>query len=113
MPKEIKAVNDKTTAVYRFIGKNVFLKCNNMQYAAQLIAQIQSKGGSVKQGRNWLQCDLIGEHSVANLGTSIIDVDQDSDDTIENKFCEFFKATLEKAQFKVEVNEIWNKKKKF
>ena len=106
MSKEIIAKNPKNTVVYRFVGKDVFLKCNNMQYAAQLIQQIKQKGGHVKEGRGWLKCDLFGEHAYANLGPVQIDLSKELDTEIEQKLCDFFSITLEKAKFKVEVKDI-------
>jgi len=106
MPKEIIAKNPRTTVIYRFVGKEVFLKCSNMQYASQLINQIKQKGGHVKEGRGWLKCDLFGDHSFANLGPVQIDLSKEVDLEIEKKLCDFFSITLEKAKFKVEVKEI-------
>ena len=106
MAIEIRAKNPKTTAIYRFVGRDIFLKCNNMQYAAQLIAQIQSKGGKVKQGRGWMQCDIYGDNQTAKLGEWNVDLEEDSPDEIEKKASSFFKFSLEKANFKVEVKEI-------
>ena len=55
MPKELKAKNAKTKVeiIYRFTGKDIFIKTASLQYAAQIIAQIQQKGGSVITRRGW------------------------------------------------------------
>ena len=106
MPKEIIAKNEKTHAVYRFIKRGIFLKCNNLQYASQLVQQIKDKGGKVTHRRNWMLCDIIGSHDAAILGPYKINVLEDSDEKIEETFYNFFLMTLQKAGFKCEGKDI-------
>ena len=58
MGKQIIAKNIKTTAIYRFYSKLIYLKCNNLSYIEQLVSQIESKGGRVKIKENWAEIDI-------------------------------------------------------
>ncbi len=101
MAIELTVSNDKVLAVYRFIGKEIYVKSNNPAYANSLIEQIRKKGGKIVIGMSWIKCDLIGDNQIAKLGNTEIDITIDNNDTIEQKFFDFFKMTLEKAGFKI------------
>lgn len=108
MGKEIQAIEPKTQhkIIYRFIEKDIFIKANNLQYVAQLIQQIQSKGGSVEQGRNWIKCNIYGKNTLVKLGEYEIDLDKDSISKIEDKCCNFFLSYLKKGGFKCKVKDL-------
>ena len=103
MVAQIIAKNTKVTVKYRFNNKDIYLKCLDKTYAMQMIAKIKSKGGSVQEARNWLKCDIIGDHKIVKLGPYEIDIDIDTDKQIEKKFFNFFLFTLKKAGFKCET----------
>lgn len=104
--KQITAKKDNVLAVYRFIGKWVFLKVNNIQYASNLIKQIESKGGKIYHNRGWIKCDLFGEHTEAKLGGLTLDLTKTSEETIQESLFNFFYGTLEKVSFELEVSNL-------
>ena len=106
MGKQIIAKNPNATAIYRFTGKDIFLKCNNKQYVAQLVEQIKKKGGSVEIGRTWLKADIFGEANNIILSGKELVLDKSTDTEIEEYLYDFFFTTLEKAQFKCEGKSI-------
>ena len=108
MGKQIRAKGPNSVIViYRFIEKKIFLKANNMQYAVGLIKQVESKGGNVRKGRNWLEVNIFNKDSRHyNLGVAAIDLTIDTDSEIEDKLCQFFLATLETQKFECEVTDL-------
>lgn len=104
--KQIIARNPKTTAIYRFVGRRIYLKCNNMQYASQIMAQIRARGGIIRQGRNWLEADIFGENKIARIGENEIDLEKASDNEIEAILVNFFLKILEKAKFETKLEEV-------
>lgn len=104
--KQITAKNPKTTAVYRFVGRKIYLKCNNIQYATQLMAQIKARGGFVKQGRNWIEADIFGDNTIAKIEGNEIDLEKTSEDEIQTMLVNFFLKMLEKAKFETKLEEV-------
>ena len=104
---QIIASKNNINPVYRFDGKIIYLKVNNMTYANQLIAQIQMKGGKVQRGRNWLKLDIIGSNEKIKLGNKILYINNMAEHEIEMDFVEFIHATLKTAGFEIKyIGEI-------
>jgi|TARA_Y100000034_G_C6683709_1_gene300663 hypothetical protein len=106
--KELTAVNPKATVVYRFIkgDRHIYIKSNDLTYAPQMITQLEAKGATVKQSRNWLKADLFATHPKAKFGDQEVDVDNDDPEKVQDALILFFTQNLEKAGFKVEVKDI-------
>lgn len=92
--------------VYRFLGRKIYIKFNNLKYAAGFLAQIQAKGGRVAQGRNWLEVDMFGSHKTAKLGEENLDLENDSEDKIEEVLVKFFYEKLKLQQFEIKMEEL-------
>lgn len=106
MGKQITASNAQTTAVYRILGRTVYLKVNSAQYANQLIEQIRQKGGSVVNNAGWLKIDMFGEHDEAKLGQTIINLKEANDASIQDILTDFFDNTLKASGMKTEIKDI-------
>jgi len=106
MVKQLTAINPKSTVVYRFIGKTIFLKCVNLEYASQLIAQIIKKGGRVRKSRSWLMCDIFGENKKFIFSGIEYNLEEMELSEVEEVVCNFYNNTLTKQGFKCKVEEI-------
>ena len=104
--KEIIARNPQTTAVYRFIGRIVYMKMNNLEYAQPLIDKIVQKGGKVETNKGWIRADIIGDNKIVRFGQYEINVDTQSETEIQNMFVEFFTAILKQSGFICEIKDI-------
>lgn len=104
--KQITAINAQTTAVYRFDGKDIYIKVNNLATAQTLIKQIIEKGGRIQQGRKWIRANIFGDNTYIKMGGLIMDLTILTHKEIEEKLFDFFKTFLESSGFKCEVSDI-------
>ena len=92
--------------IYRFLGRKIYIKFNNLKYAAGFLTQIQAKGGRVIQGRNWLAVDMFGNHKTAKLGEVTLDLEKDSENKIEEVLVKFFHDKLKTQEFKIKLEDL-------
>lgn len=104
--KQIKAVNSRTTAIYRFIGRDIYIKSNDPTYSSNLIAQVESKGGKVVAAGDWWKCDIFGDNVDIKLGRHHLNLKEDSDDEVQEALVDLFSDTLKKSGFMVEVTDL-------
>lgn len=103
--KQITAKNKEVTAIYRFVGSTIYLKCNSMQYAAQIINQLEQKGMKITRGRNWIKCEFPKDKGIILQGKEI-DLDTTPQEEIETILINFFLMTLNKAGFQTKLEDI-------
>ena len=91
--------------ICRISGKMIYFKYNDSNQARMVIEEFRKKGIKIKESRLWLQVDLLGENDSIKLGDSYIDIQEDSDEEIENKLFKFYKFQYEKLGFYIETDE--------
>lgn len=106
MVKQITATNDKTTAVYRFIGKLIYLKGNNSDYIEQLVSQLKSKGAEIRMLKGWAEVNIFGKNTYVKLGNITMDLSVMTPEEVQDILADFFKTTLDSSGMKCEVIDI-------
>jgi len=106
MGKEIIGKRHPVTAIYRFYGREIFLKSNNNEYPEQLINQVKARGGTVEQAGGWYKLDIMGSHELVKLGDKEINSKETPMEEIEDILSNFFNNTLKAQGFKTEVKNI-------
>lgn len=106
MPKEIIAKKKPVTAVYRFYGRDIYLKSSNVRYGDQLIAQIIAKGGTIVKSGGWIKADLITDKEVIRIAGKEFFMDSTPDSEIEMTFYDLFYNTLLSQGFTVDGRDI-------
>ena len=104
--RQIKAINAQVTVVYRFDNKDIYIKTNNLAAGKQLMAQIQSKGGKITEGKVWIKADIFRDNKEVKMGGIIMNLNAMGADEIEEQMFNFFKGFLEQSGFKVEAAVI-------
>lgn len=94
---QLTATNDRTTAVYRFIGKLIYLKSTDQSQAATLISRLRAMGANIRESRNWVEIDMIKDKEVIKLGPNEIDISEMDDKQIEAEMANFFEQILLQA----------------
>ena len=89
-------------AVYRFIGKDIYIKVNSMQYAAQVLDKYKQAGVPITEKGGWMKIDLFYKGDMDyKMGGFSFDIAKETPEELENKMCLFFKGQLEMAMFEV------------
>lgn len=104
--KQIVAERMPVKAVYRFFGREIYLKSNTAAYDQQLFDQIKAKGGKVDIGAGWIRADIFGDNEEVKLGGITFNPKTLPTDEITMILFNFFKMTLENQGFKLEVSDI-------
>ena len=96
------------TVIYRFDGRFIYLKCGNMQYASQIIANIKARGGIILQGTktNFMQINIFGNNDFIKIGNNEINVNESKSEEIETILINFFLMNLKKAGFETKLEDI-------
>ena len=90
-------------AVYRFIGKEIYIKVNSTQYAAQILDRYKKAGVPIVEKGGWMKIDLFYKGDMDyRMGGFSFDISKETPEEIESKMCSFFKGQLEMAMFEVE-----------
>lgn len=87
--------------VLRIIKHKLYFKYNIHQYSQQAIAQYKAKGVKIREGNGWLEVDIFGDNKEANIGEFLINLEEDSDEKIENQLRDFYLANYIKSGFKL------------
>jgi len=86
-----------------FQGKYIAVKGKSNPTAHQFIQQYQSKGAKVIEKRDGYVVNIFPDgKTVFKLGSVEIDLEEDSEEVVENKLCQFYIDTFSKAGFEVE-----------
>jgi len=93
--------------ILRVNGRIVYMKINSNQYTAQMISQLESKGAIINQGsgRNWIRINIfpyekIKDNSLVKIGGKEFDLNETSNEEVENLLIQFFTNQYTKAGFK-------------
>jgi len=92
--------------ILRVVHKFLYFKYNDSTYSKQAIEEFKKRGLKIKEGKSWIQIDLLGDNETIKLGDMIIE-NTDSNEDIEEKLFNFYKNQYKLAGFFVETqNEI-------
>ena len=86
----------------RFIGRDIYLKIKNAQYLESSINQLKAKGAKVEQSKSWVKIDIFRDNQFVKLGEEEIDLEEDTNEEIENKLCRFYTQQYKKGGFVVQ-----------
>jgi len=88
----------------RIIGQDIFLRFNqNNPQKNQMIEQLRQKGAEIIESENWIKVNIFRDNPYVRLGEVEFDVNDKSDEEVEQILANFFKMKYEQAKFKVEV----------
>jgi len=90
--------------VLRIIGKILFFKFNNNQYAERIIEQMKQRGAIIDFGKNkeWIRVDIFRDLELIKLGDKELDLKESSEEEIERFIADFYIEQYKKANFIVE-----------
>jgi len=91
--------------ILRFIDKLIFMKGNqeSAKYVDKLISDFEKKGASVLKGNGgWIRIDIIKDNKFVKLGDIEIDLEEMSQDEIEQNLYKFFSKKYKEAKFLVQ-----------
>ena len=89
----------------RFIGKIMFIKGvqNSTEYVDKLITDFEKRGASIIKGNGgWIRIDIIRNNSLVKLGDTEIDVEESTQEEIEEVMYNFFAKKYAEAKFLVQ-----------
>ncbi|RKX63961.1 MAG: hypothetical protein DRP42_07105 [Tenericutes bacterium] len=89
----------------RLVGKLIFIKGaqNSTKYVDKLIEDFERKGAVIVKGNGgWVRIDIIKDHAVVKLGDVELDVEESSDEVIEEVLFDFFFQKYTEAKFLVQ-----------
>lgn len=92
--------------ILRIIGKIIYIKVNNWQYASQLIANLEAKGAKIDKSSRfgWIKIDMFKDNTLVKLGEEEFDVTEKLDEEIEQILADFYVQQYVKAGFNVNLN---------
>ena len=91
--------------ILRVSGKFIYFKYNNTTQSKQAIDNFREKGIEIKEGKGWIQVDLLKDRESVNLGSIFIDTLEESDEQIEEKLFKFYKDQYTKLGFYIETQD--------
>lgn len=91
--------------ICRISGKMIYFKYNDSNQARQVLDEFRKKGINIREGKGWIQVDLLGSNDSVQLGDSYIDIQEDSDEEIEEKLFKFYVAQYNKLGFYVDTGD--------
>jgi hypothetical protein len=96
--------NDKVKGVIRIIGKLLYFKVNNLQYSSQVISQLESKGAKIRVSprSSWIEANIFGDNKIVKISGKEIDLDNITNEEIEDFLYKFYLIQYTKAGFKCE-----------
>lgn len=93
--------------ILRIGGRNLFFKANNNQYGDQVIAQLESRGAEIEKSiKGWVRVDMFRNQSLVRIGEKEFDVNETSDQEIEEILFNFYLIQFTKAGFKCSGKNI-------
>lgn len=104
--REITFEQGNTKGVMRINGKLIYLKVNNKENLAQLISQYESKGAKIVYGNSWIQIDIFSQNKEVKLGNHEFNVDEKTNEEVEEIFAELYMVQFTKLNFKVSEKKI-------
>lgn len=90
--------------VLRVIGRKLYYKFNNSQYAEQVISQLQSKGALIQKGRGWIMVDMFAKipQDFVKLGDVEFKLSETTPEELEGILAKFYIIQYTKAGFTYE-----------
>ena len=99
---KLKKDGNTTTVKMRFVGRYIYLKSNNSNYAQQIIGQMRDKGALIESGKSsWIRIDIFGDKKIVKLAGIEYDMGVVEDGTLEEGLQSFYTHQYLKAGFKV------------
>ena len=95
----------KVDGLMRVVGKDIFLKIKNTQHLDAILKQLEKKGAKIGKGRNWVRIDIFGDNKLVKLGEYEIDLEKDSEKSVEEKISKFYFEQYKKGGCYVEMQD--------
>ena len=99
------AQNKEIKGVLRVIGKIIYYKYNDSEYAKKVIDQLKQKGAKIEFSKNndWIRVDIFSDLEIIKLGDKEINLTESSNEQIEEFIFNFYLNQYKKLGFMVEV----------
>ena len=101
--KQINFKQNQVKGILRIIGKDLFFKFNDSQYAQNMIFQMQQNGAIINISRTWVRVNIFGDNEYIKLGENEFNVKETSIEEIEQILCDFYAQKYKEAKFEVEI----------
>jgi len=89
--------------VLRIKGREVYLRQKDKNPQVEyMIQQLRGNGAEILKGEKWIKIDMFKQTTLCKLGEKEFDVDDCSEEEIEQTLFDFFKSKYEQAKFKVD-----------
>lgn len=88
--------------ILRIVRHILYFKYNQSPYMDQAIKSFEAKGVKFRKSAGWLEVDIFNNVTVAKLRDYEVDLEEDSDEAIEEKLGDFYLAQYIKSGFKLE-----------
>lgn len=92
-------------SIYRFQGKKVYIKYENLNAGSDLINRMTSMGWTFKVGKNWIESTVPLDRDVIINGIQY-DFNVLPEIDVENHLINFFHTILKQAGYSVFIQEI-------
>ncbi|HDK42517.1 MAG TPA: hypothetical protein ENG87_04000 [Candidatus Pacearchaeota archaeon] len=87
----------KIEGILRIIGKDLFFKYNNNQYAEQAMKQMENKGAIIIRKREWIKVNLFNNQENVIMGGKEFNVNETLIEDIEMILFNFYMEQFKKA----------------
>ena len=92
-----------TFVVYRFMGKEIFIKKQGNNPNIQKVKeQMIQKGADVQEAKNWIKINFIKDQKMIVMAGQEFDIEDKTDQDIENFLADFYEKEFKKGGYQVE-----------
>ena len=89
----------------RILNRFLYFKYANNTQLKSIIENFRAKGIKVQEGLGWIKVDLIGDNEIFKLGSNEYNINEVTDEEIENILFNFYLEQYKKLNFIVEVKD--------
>ncbi len=94
------------SGILRVDGKILYFKFNQSEPAQNMIATTKAKGAIVTEGRKWIRINIFAENKEVILNKEQFNVDEKTDDEVEDILIRFYGEKYTQAGFECEISEL-------
>lgn len=94
------------SGILRIKGKICYFKYEQSAQAQAMMERLQASGAIITPGRKWIRVNLFGENKDVKLGNEEFNVDDKTEEEIEDILNKFFGEKYVQAGFIVDFKEI-------
>lgn len=87
--------------ILRIIKYLLYFKFNQTPYTEQIIRNFEAKGVKFRKSGGWLEVDLFSDNNLVKFGDYEIDLEEDTNEQIENKLAQFYTTQYIKNGFRM------------